>query len=212
MRLNWWAGRGAAASWDATLAVDPALDPVTVTAVRLQGGLTVQYVGFSEPGCLALTPTGLVRQLAGAECEQNRPVLCEHQSCYTHQGQECIFPFPYKGVQYHNCTSVDVYQPWCATSLAGTTIADWGLCLPDCPATPPDPACLAPPLVPQFGSRDTVGNILQENYEADWFTLEFVNSSGQPNLTHFLVRDETFTSWREGDSIKVLSEKIVRKI
>lgn len=45
--------------------------------------LQVDYVGFTEPGCLALTPTGLVVEQAGAQCQLAREGVCEHQSCYT---------------------------------------------------------------------------------------------------------------------------------
>ena len=59
---------------------------------------------------------------SGSECEEQESVLCEHQSCYTVEGEECLESFTYKGVQYHQCTSVDVYKPWCATGDGGLSV------------------------------------------------------------------------------------------
>ena len=41
--------------------------------------------------------------------------LCEHQICFAQDGFQCIFPFIYKNVEYNNCSTADVYQPWCPT-------------------------------------------------------------------------------------------------
>ena len=30
------------------------------------------------------------------------------------QGRCCVFPFTYKGVQYHSCTTADHNKPWCS--------------------------------------------------------------------------------------------------
>jgi hypothetical protein len=47
----------------------------------------------------------------------------------TAHGASCVFPFTYKGVEYHACTSVDHDQRWCKTrSWQNYT---WGNC--DCP-------------------------------------------------------------------------------
>ena len=79
-----------------------------VTEVEILGGMEVSYAGFTTSSCLALTHTGLVVELKGSECSQPRDGVCEHQSCYSIQGNECLFPFWYKGQSYTRCTSVDV--------------------------------------------------------------------------------------------------------
>ena len=96
--------------WDQNY--DPALMP----------DLSFQMTWFSvdeDPtqhgDCLSLAPNGLILQQFGAECNQSQDALCEHQSCYTKEGFECLFPFSYKGVVHDQCISEDVYQPWCAT-------------------------------------------------------------------------------------------------
>ena len=41
-------------------------------------------------------------------------------SCTATSGQQCVFPFRYKGVVYTQCTSIDQSQPWCSTSVTAS--------------------------------------------------------------------------------------------
>ena len=201
-------------NWDSELTAGSGVDPDTTDHIMVQGGMQVDYAGFSSSQCLSLSSTGLVEVEAGDECEEQETVLCEHQSCYTVEGEECLTTFTYKDVEYHNCTSVDVYKPWCATKMDGTTIVSWGLCLPNCPYIVPEVVCINPPKVPKFGSRNSSGDIVQENYNSTWFRLEFINGTDSnnltsPNLTHYLVtrqeRDKLYQPWIPYDS-SVLKE------
>ena len=93
---------------------------------------------------------------------QGRPTRVSHyirERYYTKEGRECVFPFKYKEVVYTKCTSIDVYQPWCATEFntADNLIGGWGLCLEDCEYEEPIVSCLEPPPVPQFGIRNNSG-------------------------------------------------------
>ena len=147
-----------------------------------------------------MSSNGLIDVKSGSSCDTQSEVLCEHQSCYTVEGNECVFPFTYKDVQYFNCTSEDVYQPWCATEINGNQIIGWGLCLPDCPFIVPDVVCLAPPEVPQFGSRNASFHPIEENYWSSWFNLNFINNTdGSLNDTHYRIsraeRDFLFQPW-----------------
>ena len=101
--------------WDIEADMNTTLVPDNVTAIDILGNMEVEYAGFTMSGCLALAPNGLVVEMKGDDCTKQLDGVCEHQSCYTVEGHECVFPFDYKGVTVHNCTSVDVYQPWCAT-------------------------------------------------------------------------------------------------
>ena len=118
-KLNYWDPSNGLArnndSWDLVAPLDTTLNPDDVTEVELLGGMEIEYAGFTMEGCLALAPNGLVVEMKGSDCSLDRDGVCEHQSCYTTEGNECIFPFNYKDETYFNCTSVDVYQPWCAT-------------------------------------------------------------------------------------------------
>ena len=61
--------------------------------------------------------------------------------------------------------------------MSGETILNWGLCLLDCVYETPNPSCLEPPSVPKFGSKNSSGQTVEENYVANWFYLTFINSS-----------------------------------
>ena len=45
-------------------------------------------------------------------------------------GEDCIFPFSYKGVLYYQCTTKDFGSiPWCATSVDSyLNVDDWNYC------------------------------------------------------------------------------------
>ena len=195
------------ANWDSEITVDSTMDPSTVKKISIEGAMVLDYVGFTQEGCLSLSSTGLITPRTGDECNEARETVCEHQSCYTKEGDECVFPFKYKDVTYNNCTSVDVYQPWCATNFDDNLeeILAWGLCLPDCPSMEPEVSCLSPPPIPQFGLRNDSGNIIFENYASDWFTLHFTNNSdGTVNHTHYRVtraqRARLWQPWMKYDA------------
>ena len=84
--------------------------------------------------------------------------------------------------------------------MSGSTIVSWGLCLPNCPYIVPEVVCINPPKVPKFGSRNSTGYIVEENYYSTWFKLEFFNETDStPNLTHYRVsreqRSKLFQPW-----------------
>ena len=188
------------ANWDSEITVDSTMDPSSVRKVQIEGAIALDYVGFTQEGCLSLSSTGLITPRTGDECSEALEMVCEHQSCYTKEGNECVFPFKYKDVTYNNCTSVDVFQPWCATDYdqSSEEILAWGLCLPDCPYIEPEVSCLSPPPVPQFGLRNDSGKIIFQNYFADWFTLEFQNNTDNSiNHTHYRVtREQRARLWQ----------------
>ena len=157
--------------WDLEYTTDMNLNPDDVKEIIIEGAWTIYFAGFSSVGCLSLTPTGLVMPLSGNQCQDSNDFLCEYQSCYTKEGFECIFPFTYKDVTYTNCISEDVYIPWCATKMSGNQILEWGLCLDDCDHVPPEPSCIHPPPVPKFGSQNSTGHIINENYISSWFNI-----------------------------------------
>jgi hypothetical protein len=195
--LNYWDPSGDpngiyrnSTNWDIAASMNTAVTITDVSEVRIQGLMNVYYVGFTADQCLALAPNGLVLSLSGDDCSQNIKAVCEYKSCYTTEGNECVFPFYYKNVLYKKCTSEDVYIPWCATKVnsSNNAILAWGLCLPDCDYEVPTVSCLAPPPVPKFGSRNSTGNIVQQNYISDWFQISFINNTdGSFNFSTFSV-------------------------
>jgi hypothetical protein len=195
--LNYWDPSGDprgivrnATNWDIATPLSTSIAMADVAEVRVQGNMRLYYVGFTADQCLALAPNGLVTVLAGDACSPPRPAVCEYKACYTVDGKECVFPFYYKNVLHTQCTSEDVYLPWCPTQINASTsaILSWGLCLPDCNFEVAQVACLAPPPVPQFGARSSTGQIEQQNYLSDWFQLAFVNNTdGSLNHSAFLV-------------------------
>lgn len=46
--------------WDSELTVDASEDYTQVTKVEVDGGMVLDYAGFTQPECLSLTSTGLV--------------------------------------------------------------------------------------------------------------------------------------------------------
>ena len=210
VEMNYWdQSNGLARNssvWDIEATMGTSLVPDDVTEVEVVGGMEVTYVGFTRSSCLALTHTGLVVELQGDDCDSPRDGVCEHQSCYTVEGNECVFPFWYKGVEHTRCTSEDVYQPWCATAMdASNNILGWGLCLPDCQYDLPEVSCLAPPSVPRFGKRNDTGAPLYQNYESSWFNISFIdNDDGSANHTHFNItresRNKLYQPWMVYDA------------
>ena len=62
------------------------------------------------------------------------------ESYGTSIGDQCIFPFTYKGIKYDSCVKTDDAEcEWCPTKLdaSGVYIApgDWGCCNDACPKT-----------------------------------------------------------------------------
>ena len=173
------------------------LDPSDIDAIIIKrGDMSIYYAGVTEERCLALSPTGLVVPMAGAECQVQRTSVCEYQSCYTNEGDECVFPFKYKTNTYTKCISEDVYKPWCATEMSGDNIVRWGLCLEDCEHEVPKPSCLSPPPVPEFGLRDEDGIITHQNYLSSWFLLSFIgDASTNVRFIGFLGLSFTCKIW-----------------
>ena len=61
----------------------------------------------------------------------------------TANGEECVFPFKYKGITYNTCTKVesDNGKAWCALKLDSkgsgeVIIGQWADCDPICPVEP----------------------------------------------------------------------------
>merc|ERR1711862_841009 len=52
-------------------------------------------------------------------------------TCLTKEGEKCVFPFKYKGVEHLQCTYTDSPTPWCATTVdsSSNVITNrWGDC------------------------------------------------------------------------------------
>ena len=61
--------------------------------------------------------------------------ICQYTECPTKDGQDCIFPFIYKGRSYDTCITLDSEEPWCSTAVDafGNHIAgNEGLCSDSC--------------------------------------------------------------------------------
>ena len=55
--------------------------------------------------------------------------------CSTEKGEECVFPFNYKGQVYNGCTRLDHKEKklWCSTkNKADGSYETWGDCRPSC--------------------------------------------------------------------------------
>ena len=172
------------ANWDTEYTVSSEINSTDITEIHIKGGMNIYFANFTEDKCLALSANGLVVPMNGPDCALSKKTVCEFQSCYTKEGNECIFPFTYKEVVHQKCISDDVYQPWCATKIFnGTTnIEKWGLCLDDCVREEPLPSCLSPPTVPMFGIRNSSMHPQFENYASNWFALSFLNNLVFMNL------------------------------
>ena len=51
-------------------------------------------------------------------------------SVYTADGTPCVFPFIYKNVTYHECTTKETKAPWCSTTANYDRDLKWGYCRP----------------------------------------------------------------------------------
>ncbi len=45
-------------------------------------------------------------------------------------GDNCSFPFTYKGVEYSSCTTVEAENAWCYTVSNAGPNSPWGTCTP----------------------------------------------------------------------------------
>ncbi|TRY78181.1 hypothetical protein TCAL_06224, partial [Tigriopus californicus] len=163
-------------------------------------------------GCLKMNANGLLRNSYDNACQNaSHPYACEYKACFTVQGKQCVFPFPYRNVsttgivtelQYTKCSTLDVYSPWCATELdVDGNIVDWDFCVQDCPSEIVEVACLSEPefpaLVNLWDGSDFVN--FTANYEqgSGMVTkeLDFVSFNcpqgyvfeGSNNVTHYAL-------------------------
>jgi len=77
-------------------------------------------------------------------------IAITHGECWTVKGDQCIFPFTYKGVTYKTCTKTDSELAWCATEVhpSGKVVnSKWEDCDELCPTeclTRRNKACVFP--------------------------------------------------------------------
>ena len=61
--------------------------------------------------------------------------ICQYTECPTKDGQDCIFPFIYKGRSYDTCITLDSDEPWCSTAVdafGNHILGNEGLCSDSC--------------------------------------------------------------------------------
>jgi len=84
------------------------------------------YADSPVPWCATQVSTdGSVVTNMWGDCDMSQTSSCQAESlsissCTATSGQQCVFPFRYKGVVYTQCTSIDQSQPWCSTSVTAS--------------------------------------------------------------------------------------------
>merc|ERR1711942_212003 len=72
--------------------------------------------------------------------ETNADTDYAFSGCKTTKGQDCVFPFTFKGVTYQKCTQKGHTGAWCSTKTnwKGQHVGGhWGNCLPSCHSDTP---------------------------------------------------------------------------
>jgi len=84
------------------------------------------YADSPVPWCATqVSSDGSVVTNMWGDCDMSSTSSCSAESlsissCTATSGQQCVFPFRYKGVVYTECTSIDQSQPWCSTSVTSS--------------------------------------------------------------------------------------------